>query len=580
MAAKKFPLSIVIGAVDRASGPVARASSKIDRALLRIAAPAIRMQRALAGLGRATGLDRVGTSLRNSAMRAREFGSALGGVVTKLGLFLGAAGAAAATLLHGMATAGDHAIKTSQKLKVGVEWLQEWSYAAQQSGIDQERFGKSLQFLSKNIGDAAAGVGRAGPAFQALGIALKDQTGQTRPLNAVYEEVMEKLASLKDANVRNALAVRLFGEAGLELGPMLATGADGIAALRDRAHELGIVISEEAAKASEEYLDTLDDLKAAAGGARNAFFGAAMPVITEQLQRLTAWIANNRDKLAAWGQILVEKIPNAIAKTKDGLKAFWAATQPVRDLVKDLSDRFGGANVAAVALGVVLLGPAVAAAASLTLALGGLAGNLLRVIGVMATTKIGSFSLAGVLKSLGMTIWTKVLPALWKMTIALAANPLTWIVIGVTAAVAALIYFRKEIVAALKVIGGWVADAAAWIGGWLIWPFEKAWDFIKGFVDWIPEALGGAVDWVAGKFKWLTSWLPDWLGGGGGGDMHVQVDASKVAPSGAAAPPAQNGEVRVNVNFDRMPRGARAEVQTSDGVPFSMNQGYANFTNG
>lgn len=123
MTAKKYPLSIVIGAVDRASGPVARAATRIDRALLRVAAPAIRMHRALGKFSRAAGLDRVGMSLKNVAGRSKEFGSALGGALRKVTLLTAAAVAGTAALVHGMADAGNHAAKLSKKVGVGVEWL-------------------------------------------------------------------------------------------------------------------------------------------------------------------------------------------------------------------------------------------------------------------------------------------------------------------------------------------------------------------------------------------------------------------------------------------------------------------------
>lgn len=577
---KKFPLSIVIAAVDRASGPMARATAKIDRGLLRLSMPVLKLQRAFGNLSRNAGLDRIGLSLKNSAVQARAFGSALGGALSKL-VLIGAAGVAiGGSLLHGFASAGESALMTSKKLGVGVEWLQEWQYAARQAGLEGETFANGTAYLSRQIAEAAAGKGPAVDAFNALGIAMKTAEGRTRPLPEVLDETITKLGGLEDANLRNALAARIFGRsAGMEMAPLLEEGAEKLDAYRKRARELGIVLSEDVAQAGDDYLDTLDELKSAGAGARNAFFSAALPVITAQLQRLTAWIVTNREKIAAWGKVLAERIPAAIERAGAALRALWEGAQPVVNFLQRLADRFGGARLAAIALALVIFGPVLLAAASLLLALGGLTVGIGRTIAALFSLKIGSMTAGAHLKAFGVTIWTKTLPALGAFAAALMANPLTWIVIGVTAAVAALVYFREEIWAFLKVIGGAIATGMQAIGGWLIWPFDKAWTFLKGFVSWIPDAIGGALDWVVEKFRWLTSWLPDWITGGGPieGDMRVTIGDQEISPVGGGL---QRQETHVRVSLGNAPPGTRIQGVSGDAVPLDVDVGYARNTFG
>jgi len=580
--AKKFPLSIVIGAVDRASGPVARATNKIDRSLMRLSLPVLKLQRSMGNLARASGLDKVGLSLKNSAVQARAFGSALGGALTKLTLLGGAAVALGGSLLNSFARAGESALMTAKKLGVGVEWLQEWQYAARQAGLEGETFSNGMRYLSKQIGEAAAGQGSAEAAFNALGIAVKTAEGNTRALPDVLDETIKKLGALEDANLRNALAARIFGRsAGIEMVPLLEQGAAETERLRARARELGIVLSDDVAKAGDDYMDTLDELKSAGAGARNAFLGAALPVITQQLQKFTAWIVANRGKIAEWGQLLAEKIPAALRRTGEGLTAVWKATEPLRNALQSLADRFGGANVAAVALGLVLFGPALVSALALTKAMAGLVWSIGKVAITMATTQIGGTSFIGFLKLMAIGCWGAV-KAAWALTIALLSNPFTWLILGITAAIAAIVIFRKKIWDFLKVVGGAIWGAMKAIGGWLIAPFQGAWDFLTGFVRWIPNAVGGALDWVANKFQWLASFLPDWVEKklGFGGDVQVQIGDQEISPVVAAGGGVVRQEAHVRLDIAGLPKGSRVRNESNSGVPLDMTLGYSNTTPG
>jgi hypothetical protein len=576
--AKRFPLSIVIGTIDRATGPLARVTSKIDRMLLRMGAPMLKVQRSLGNLARAAKFDRVTTAFGQLNGKVRDLGRSLASTATRMLVLGGVAAGLAAKLLHGYAEAGDAAIKTAQKLGVGVEWFQEWNYAAGQSGLESERFAMGLKTFSKNAADAAAGMGRAVPAFNALGVQLRDQSGATRPLNELYEETFAKLGALEDASLRNALAARMFGEAGLEMGPMLLQGAKGVDALRARARELGIVLSEDAALAGESFLDTVDDLKGAFAGARNAFLGAALPVITGQLQRLTTWISQNQDKFRVWGAQLATKLPKAIERTGAALRGLWDATAPIRSIFNALSERFGAANVAAVALSAVLFGKL-----------------------VLSIAAVGS--------------------AFLKFSVLLAANPLGAILLGIGAIIAGLIYFRGNIAdfgnwllkwgggiaGRIGSVLGWpflelpgiVARAVVGVGKWIgglfskiagVWPnlgtilagpFFYVKDFVGGVVGWISDKIDSVFGWISDKVSALTGWLPDWVKNrlGLGGDLDVQIDDRKIARSGATTSTVRQ-EAAVRVEFANAPRGARIVERRSDGIPLDLSMGYSMTTPG
>ena len=74
----------------------------------------------------------------------------------------------------------------------------------------------------------------------------------------------------------------MFGRGAQELAPILNAGSEEINRLRQRAHDLGLVMSDEAVNASVQFRDTLDDL---VGSIRSAFYGAIQSVLP-QLQEV------------------------------------------------------------------------------------------------------------------------------------------------------------------------------------------------------------------------------------------------------------------------------------------------------
>ena len=90
----------------------------------------------------------------------------------------------------------------------------------------------------------------------------------------------DALAGVEDASTRAALAQRIFGRSGTELLPLFTAGAEGLEAMRQKARDLGIVMSTEDAAAAAEFKDSLNELK-------GAFAGLLMPVLPAIIKRLT-----------------------------------------------------------------------------------------------------------------------------------------------------------------------------------------------------------------------------------------------------------------------------------------------------
>jgi len=192
---------------------------------------------------------------------------------------------------------GDQLDKMSKRTNVSVEQLSALGYAAKISGADLDTVEKSLRFLARGMNDASQGIGEAKEAFEELNISVTDTAGNLRPTMDVLKEAATKLSKLTDETKQVALATDIFGARyGTQLLPMLKEGGDGIEALMEKAKELGIVMSTEAAAKAAEFNDRLTDLKESVGGIGRDIGSILIPPlikfsekVLEIIKKIKAW---------------------------------------------------------------------------------------------------------------------------------------------------------------------------------------------------------------------------------------------------------------------------------------------------
>ena len=94
---------------------------------------------------------------------------------------------------------------------------------------------------------------------------------------------------MENATERTALASQLLGRSAQELAPMLNSGAESVENLRKMAHDLGLVLSDEAVDAGVLFTDTIDQLKRSFGAAFTTVGTMVMPM----MQSFSEWIIEN-----------------------------------------------------------------------------------------------------------------------------------------------------------------------------------------------------------------------------------------------------------------------------------------------
>ena len=140
--------------------------------------------------------------------------------------------------------AADEIATLSQAAGVGAERLQSLRFAAEQSGLSAGEMDGALRRLNRRLGlFASERAGAAANAIQRLGLETAVTSGALADTGEAFDLVVRRLGQIESQSERAATASQLFGE---EVGPRLARllneGAGGIAALEQKARDLGLVL--------------------------------------------------------------------------------------------------------------------------------------------------------------------------------------------------------------------------------------------------------------------------------------------------------------------------------------------------
>lgn len=210
----------------------------------------------------------------------KNIGAAAAAITVAVTAMLGAIAVGVQRTLKEM----DEFSKLSSKIGVPVETLSKLKLAAELSGVSVKELGEGMGKLGKAAAEAVGKpMSMAANAFKLLGINVKDSQGGLKSANDLMLEIAEAFTKIRDPAAKTAIAMALFGEAGVKLIPMLNQGRTGIQAMTEEAEKLGIVISTQTAKAAERFEQNLIRLAAA----KDAVFIKLSAQLLPALERLS-----------------------------------------------------------------------------------------------------------------------------------------------------------------------------------------------------------------------------------------------------------------------------------------------------
>ena len=283
-------------------------------------------------------LDGEATSAGKSA--GSKMSGALGGAlktgmaaIAGLGTAALGAGTALTSAASGVASYGDNIDKMSQKMNMTAEAYQEWDAVMQHSGTSME----SMKASMKTLANAAETNNKA---FKEIGITEKDL--QTLNQQELFEKTIAGLQNMTDDTQRTYIAGKLLGKGATELGALLNTSAADTQAMRDRVHELGGVMSNEAVKNAAAFQDSLQDMQTAFAGVKNSIMADMLPSFTSVMDGLSSLVIGEegaKEKIVAGVQGIVDNITEAMPKLIDGFSTIAQALMEVApELIGSLAE--------------------------------------------------------------------------------------------------------------------------------------------------------------------------------------------------------------------------------------------------
>ncbi|MCB0385068.1 MAG: hypothetical protein KDD43_06725 [Bdellovibrionales bacterium] len=136
-----------------------------------------------------------------------------------------------------MISLADDISKTSERVGVSTDALQEWQYVAGLAGVDTGTLSRAFLDLQKNQGMAVQGSKELRKSFAEVGVSLDDL--KNLGPEEIFEKVSVGLGNLDNNAKRVAIANKTMAESGRQLITVFNQGGDAISKQRQEFRDLG-----------------------------------------------------------------------------------------------------------------------------------------------------------------------------------------------------------------------------------------------------------------------------------------------------------------------------------------------------
>ena len=236
------------------------------------------------------GIHSIGTAMSAVGNRLKYFGTGLStfgrGVMTygsKMMAFAGMGLAGVTYVTKRFIDLGDALNKMSARTGATVEWLSAMSFGAERSGATIEMLEQAIRKLNKAIAEAQQGNRTPYEVFRKLRIDPSSMEFKSMDAGAQFELVARRLHEVQSQAEKTRLAMALFEEGGVMLLPLLGD----IDKLKQKAKELGIIMSKEQADTAAALLDSWTNFKYQL----NAIFMSLGEALAPALKQVATWLS-------------------------------------------------------------------------------------------------------------------------------------------------------------------------------------------------------------------------------------------------------------------------------------------------
>ena len=269
---------------------------------------------------------------------------------------MGAAAAAVAALmktikeLHDItlqaAADVDELVTESMVTGLSTDTIQQLKYAENLIDVSYGTISGTLTKLTKTMADARDGNKNLAESFASLGVSITDSTGQLRPAEEVFYDVIDALGQIQNGTERDALAMELLGKSAQDLNPLILQGSDAMRELAAEAEATGYVLDESQIEKLAEVDDAYQRMQLSIEAAKKELavqFAPASKQAMEAFQRAVTTAANKLTESK-----IVENLASLVASTMSLIETcadLFDAMPSWMNPLNQLSDAFRGLAV-------------------------------------------------------------------------------------------------------------------------------------------------------------------------------------------------------------------------------------------
>lgn len=299
---------------------------------------------AIVGIAQKFGMAEAKAKSLNQALRnqAKQVDGALKGALQGATAVIGATVGAVTMLTNKTMQYGDRVDKLSQKIGMSRKGCQEWDYILSQNGSSVETLQMGYKTLAVQMGKVQTGSKESTALFNKLGVSVKDSSGHLRGQEAVFNDTVKALQNIQNPTEKAIMAQKLFGKSAIELKPLLNQSAESVENLRQKANDLGLVMSDDAVDAAVKLTDTMDTLKRSFGAIGLGLGVSLIPTV----QQLSDQLINNLPQIKTALVPVMSNFANVVGFVCQHLDIFVPA-------VVSLAGAFGLLNIVTAVTGFV-----------------------------------------------------------------------------------------------------------------------------------------------------------------------------------------------------------------------------------
>ncbi|MBX2809508.1 MAG: hypothetical protein KTR20_12860 [Cellvibrionaceae bacterium] len=224
------------------------------------------------------------------------------------------------------AKTADQLAKLSDRIGEMPEKLTALQHAAELNGASTQVMNKSLEQMSKRIGEAIKGTGEAKDYLDRLG--LSTQAFYSLSPAEQFKTIAESVSGLATQQEKAAAANAIFGRSGIELINTLDVGREGLNAMETEARQLGLTLSRVELAKVEAANDAFHRAKETSKGFGRSLSVELAPYITAVSERFVE-AAKEAGGFERISQKMVQVTAFAVGKLADGVHALKIVWQGV-----------------------------------------------------------------------------------------------------------------------------------------------------------------------------------------------------------------------------------------------------------